>query len=394
MIAHYTAHGAFSEGGFLAGIMNNGVGSVVVTILATILLFGFLIFLHELGHYLTARLFRVTIEEFAVGMGPKLVSRVSKKTGIRYSLRAIPIGGYVAMVGEDGDSEDPNAFFRKKVWQRMIITAAGGLMNLLLGILLVLIYVLTMHVHYGTTVTAFPEGAYSARSAEALRVGDRILEIDGKSVRIGPEVVYELYRYGSDARHRFEIADGREEMRVDLTVERDGEEIVLHDVAFPIGSEKGFLYGMRDFYYDEQAKTFSSVMLNTGRQIRLSVKMVYESLFDLITGKYSLKMISGPIGAGEAVGQTIKSDATAKEGEDSNGFLYLCMMITINLGLFNLLPVPALDGGRLFFQFIELIFRRPVPRHIEAKIHTVGIVVLLLFMAVIAVKDIAQLLMG
>lgn len=368
--------------------MGNSAGSVVVTILATVLLFGVLIFIHELGHYLTARLFGVTIHEFSIGMGPKVFGKVSKKTGILYSFRALPIGGYVAMEGENEESQDPNAFHRKKVWQRMIITAAGATMNLILGVLLALVYVLTMHLHFGTTVTAFPAGAYSASSPEPLEVGDVITKIGSSSVRVGQDVVYEIFRAGSDADRRYARDGEHEEVRVDVTVRRNGEETVLHGVAFPVSSEDGFTYGLRDFYYDEQTKTFSSVMLNTARQVRLSVKMVYESLFDLITGKYGIKQLSGPVGTAGAVGDAIKSDASSEEGGDRNSFLYLCMMITVNLGLFNLLPVPALDGGRLFFQFIELIFRRPVPRKVEGMIHTVGLILLLLLMAVVAVKDV------
>ncbi|MBQ9467668.1 MAG: site-2 protease family protein [Clostridia bacterium] len=378
----------------MAKIMGNSVGSVAVTVIATVLLFGALIFIHELGHYLTARLFKVTVREFSVGMGPKIWGKTSKKTGILYALRAIPIGGYVAMVGEDEESEDPNAFHRKKVWQRMIITAAGGAMNLILGILLTVVYVLSMSTHYGTTVTAFPEGAYSASSAEALEVGDEIRKIGSSSVRTGYEIVYELFRAGGQTERQYETENGKTAMKIDLTVLRNGEEKVLHDVSFPVVNNDGIGYALRDFYYDEHPKTFSSVMLNTARQVRLSVKMVYESLYDLITGKYGIKMISGPIGTAGAVGEAIKSDAAHEEGTDSNTFLYLCMMITVNLGLFNLLPIPALDGGRLFFQFIELIFRRPVPAKVEGIIHTSAMILLLAFMAVIAVKDIVMLIIG
>ena len=177
-------------------IMGNKGGAVVVTIFATILLFGFLIFIHELGHYLTARLFKVKIREFAIGMGPKVLTGTSKKTGITYSYRAFPIGGFVSMEGEDEESSDPNAFTNKKVWQRMIITAAGGTMNLLLGLLLTVIFISTMPQFYGTTVTAFPEAALSDKCENALVVGDEILSIEGKRVYTGQEIVYELFRAG------------------------------------------------------------------------------------------------------------------------------------------------------------------------------------------------------
>ena len=137
-----------------------------------------------------------------------------------------------------------------------------------------------------------------------------------------------------------------------------------------------------------EAKSLSSTFKNVGRQMRLNVKMVYESLFDLLRGRYGLNQISGPVGTAGVVGEALKKDATASEGQSRNSFLYLFMIISVNLGLFNLLPIPALDGGRLFFQLIELIFRKPVPLKYEGMIHTVGLLLLLLLMAVVTFKDI------
>ena len=142
----------------------------IVYILIAILMFGFMIFTHELGHYTFARIFHVKIFEFSLGMGPKLLSRVSKKTAIRYSWRLFPIGGFVSMAGEDEESDEPDALCRKPVWQRMIITAAGGLTNLILGILVMTVLVCFMRNLYGTTVRGFSEGASS--SSCGLAVGD------------------------------------------------------------------------------------------------------------------------------------------------------------------------------------------------------------------------------
>ena len=381
---------------FFVSIMENRVGSLVVTILATILLFGFLIFIHELGHYLTARACKVTVREFAIGMGPKVVTWTSKKTQIAYSLRALPIGGFVAMEGEDEESADPNAFSKKKVWQRMIITAAGGAMNLLLGLILTVIYISTMPGLYGTTVVSFPAGAYSDKCENALMPGDEILSIEGKRVYTGQEIVYELFREGGKRQNQ--VTETDEEGKVvctgakfDLLVRRNGEKILLEDVLFPTYTESGYTYAMRDFFYDEQAKTLPNFTKNVGRQMVLSVRMVYESLFDLVTGHYGLEQLSGPVGTAEVVGEAIKNDVTSEKGQSSNTFVYLAMMITVNLGLFNLLPVPALDGGRLFFQFVELIFRKPIPQKYEAAIHFAGIVLLLGLMALVTMKDIIGL---
>ena len=377
------------EQSFFASLFSKSWVSVLLTILVTVLMFGFLIFIHELGHYLTARLCKVSIREFSIGMGPKIYGRVSKKTGILYSLRALPIGGYVAMEGEDTESQDPNAFHKKKVWQRMLITVAGGFMNLLLGVILTFVYVLTFPKYYGNTVVDYPEFSYSNQCTEPLQIGDEILSIDGHSVRTGQEIVYELFRAGGDKKKVYTDEEAEKVMmKVDLTVLRNGEKIVLHDVVFPVGKDEGVSYGLRDFYYNAEAKSLSSTFKNVGRQMRLNVKMVYESLFDLFRGRYGLNQISGPVGTAGVVGEALKNDATVSEGQSRNSFLYLFMIISVNLGLFNLLPIPALDGGRLFFQLIELIFRKPVPLKYEGMIHTVGLLLLLLLMAVITFKDI------
>ena len=173
---------------------------VLLYILLAILAFGLLILLHELGHYLTARLFGVSIKEFSIGMGPRLFGYTSKKTGIDYKLCLLPIGGYVAMVGEDEESDDPNALGKKPAWQRLIIMAAGGVTNLLLGFLLILLTVsLISSTLVTTTVDRFPEyedGRVASSYTNGLRAGDIIRKVDGRRVRIGAELDYEIMRRG------------------------------------------------------------------------------------------------------------------------------------------------------------------------------------------------------
>ena len=340
-----------------------------MVILITILIFGVLILIHELGHYLFARLFDVAINEFAVGMGPKLFSRVSKKTGIRYSLRLIPFGGFVSMEGEDGESEDSRAFCNKATWKRIIITVAGALMNLLLGVILMTAYVSTYEA-YGTTVIADVEKSVLAEKAQ---VGDEIVEIAGHNVYTVNDVIYEVYRCGVEP--------------IDVTVLRDGKEIVLRDVQFPVTNEGGVAAGSVDFRVYGREKTFLETMRQSFAQTRLSCKMVYESLWDLITGRYGMEAVSGPIGTGEVIGEAVEADRET----GGHSLVYLCAIITINLGLFNLLPIPALDGGRLFFQLIELVRGKPINPKYEGYIHAAGMVLLLLLMVIITFKDIVKL---
>ncbi|MBE6638278.1 MAG: site-2 protease family protein [Ruminococcaceae bacterium] len=341
----------------------------MLTLLLTVLIFGCLILIHELGHYLFARLFDVAITEFAVGMGPKLFSRVSKKTGIRYSLRLIPFGGYVSMVGEDEASEDDRAFCNKATWKRMIITVAGATMNLLLGFILMTGYVSTYPM-YGTTVLADLENSVLKEHAQ---VGDEIVEIDGHNVYTANDLIYEIFRLGVEP--------------VDVVLLRDGKEIIVENVQFPVTNENGIAAGMYDFKIYGKEKSFGEVLRQSVFQSRLSGKMVYESLWDLMTGRYGMEAVSGPIGTGEVIGEAVQND------RETGGYslLYLCAVITINLGIFNLLPIPALDGGRLFFQLIELIRRKPINRKYEGYIHAAGMALLLLLMALITFKDIIKL---
>ncbi len=362
----------FSATNFLAGLMNNQAVFIVITALATILLFGFLIFIHEFGHYLTARLFKVTVKEFAIGMGPKIFGWVSKKTGIAYRVRALPIGGFVSMEGEDEESGDPNAFYKKAVWKRMIITAAGATMNLIFGTLLAFIYILTSSGLAAPVVHKFQE---DAASSKWLKEHDVILKVDGEAVFTGQDAYYEILRRGIEP--------------IDILVKRDGKKVLLEDVVFGKQTEQGVQFGAQDFYFPREQKTPLTVMKHTVSQMRLSVKMIYESLFDLVTGRYGFEAVSGPVGVAGEVGGALKDDLQAdpEKGQSSNNLLYLSMIITINLGVMNLLPIPALDGGRLFFQLVELVFRKPIPHKYEGYIHGAGIVILMVLMALVALKD-------
>ncbi len=339
-----------------------------MTIVIAILIFGLLILIHEGGHFLFARIFRVTVYEFAIGMGPKVLSHTSKKTGIAYSLRLLPFGGFVSMAGEDEDCDDENAFCKKPVWQRMIITAAGAAMNLLVGILVMGILVATAKSLPSTVVYQFMED--STPSQYGLMENDRITAVDGTAVHTANELVYEVMRKGVEP--------------IDITVRRDGKTVVLPDVVFPTITESGETFGNIDFYVYSETKTPLTVLKHGFFRSLSTIKMIWESLYDLITGRYGMNAVGGPVAVTEAMSEA------ASEGIAD--LVYLSVVISMNLGIMNLLPLPALDGGRLMFQVIEAIFRRPVPRHIEAYVHFGGIVVLMALMALITFKDIVGLI--
>ena len=337
------------------------------------LIFGFLIFIHEFGHYIFARIFKVSITEFSIGMGPKLVWYDSKKTGIRYAISMIPIGGFVAMVGENEESSDPNSFDKKPAWQRLIITVAGASVNIIAGFIAIIIYTFMVDIG-GTTVAYFvPEEStgYEVSSSDSgLMERDVILEVDGKRVRIADELDYEIMRKGHEP--------------VDLVVLRGGEKVTLSDVVFPSDEASGQVFGMRDFSIYRTEKSFGEVMRYSVRKSALTVRMCWESLYDLITGRYTIAAVSGPVGISEAIGTVAKAGKFAP-------MLYLTALISINLGVMNLLPLPALDGGRMLTLLFEMVTKKRIPPKIEGAVNAVGLMLLLGFSVFIMIKDIIQI---
>lgn len=472
-----------------------------LSVLLALLIFGVLIAIHELGHFLMARAFGVKILEFSIGMGPKVFSKQSKKSGTQYSLRIFPIGGYVSMFGEDGmeavqgkqpevpksEPDDPytidlsqnnaestvktpvdpelakQAYCNKSVWIRILISLAGPLMNVLLGFVLMFVLVLSagpnavattrvagFHVEYkaeetyeglqqndylyalktgpddtddtddvrilsldqfreaarasadgkltftvlrlnekGTdTVDPLPvitayfddekidacfQASLSAGTAEnpGLRPGDTILKINGTPVHTYAELSYEIMNQGYKP--------------ITFTVRRDGEKVVLRDVVVPTYIAEGSAFGDVDFIiYREKSFHFPVVVKHTFFRSVSTVKMVYDSLKGLLTRRYGLQTVSGPIGITKTISEV------AQSGQRLN-LLYLVIVISINLGIMNLLPLPALDGGHLLLYLVEAVRRKPLPRGVEGIINFVGLILILALAIVIAVKDIITL---
>ena len=342
---------------------------IILYLLLTLLLLGVLVFLHEGGHFLLARLNGITVNEFAIGMGPKIFSKVSKKSGIRYSIRAFPIGGFVSMAGEDEASDDVNAFCNKNVWRRISTVLAGPVTNILVGFIGMLVLV-ALTGPATNIVAKFFDDATS--DDYGLQVNDKIVAVNDVKTHTGNEVVYEITYQGDEP--------------LDLTVIRDGVRIVLEDVVFPTVEESGVTLGNYDMQFygiDEENITFGVVISHTFWRTYSTAKMVWDSLADLITGRFGLDAISGPIGMTELVGSAI---ATGWES-----LLYLWVIISVNLGVMNLLPLPALDGGRLIFLLWEAVTRKPVNKNVEAYINAAGLLILMAFMLIITFKDIFKL---
>ncbi len=345
---------------------------MVIKIILALLFFGFMILAHEFGHFITARIFGVGVKEFAIGMGPKLFTKVSKKSGTAYSVRALPIGGFVSLVGEDEDVDSEKSLTKKAAWKRFIILSAGSFMNIITAVVAMFI-LLSLTSYYPSTYIADREG-YSVIEESVLgeygvQDRDKIVKIDGKKMKVWQDISYKI------------MTDGTEPL--DITIERDGKEILLEDVQFKTEVVEGLLVGVVDFAPLYIKRSFTTLVREAFYQSFSTVKMIYSSLIDLVSGKYGLEAVSGPVGTVEVIAET------AEEGIYS--LLYLFVFISMNLGIFNLLPIPALDGGRLVFVIIEWIRRKPISPEKEGLVHTIGMVLLLIFMAVVVVSDIAKI---
>lgn len=340
--------------------------------LLAIFLFGVLIAIHEFGHFSFAKLFKVKVNEFSLGMGPKLISK--KKGETAYSLRLLPIGGFVSMEGEDEDSEDDRAFNKKPAWQRFIIVAAGAILNLILGVVVVAICLSCSDLVGTREVHSFYENATSQQTG--LQVGDEILEINGTKVYSFKGISFNLVRDSDN--------------KLDMTVRRNGEKVELKGVTFKQFEFDGRQYIEQDFIIVGEKPNILNVTKNAFLDSVSIVQMVRLSLVDIVSGKYGIKDISGPVGTISAIAE---STAEAEDfGDKMLTALTFLSMITINVGVFNLLPFPALDGGRLFFILVEMIRRKPIPAKKEGLVHTIGMVILLAFMAVVMVSDIIKVI--
>ena len=340
--------------------------SILFYIAIMALVFGVMIFIHEAGHFFTARACGITVKEFAIGMGPKLFSWTSKKHGTLHSVRLLPIGGYVSMEGEDEDSADKNAFCNKPVWQRMLVVIAGPFMNIVLGITLTFIVILSQSALPSTVIDSFSADAVSSPK---LAVGDEIIKVDGTYVFSGNEVLYEIMNQGYEP--------------IDVVVKRNGEKITIEDVEFRTITEEGATFGDMDFKVKAEKKNVLNVLKQTATRSFSTVKMVYDSLIGMITGRFGLNAVSGPVGVAQTVGDAAKTNFV--------GFLYIGAILTMNLGVFNFIPFPALDGGRFLMLGIEAVRRKPIDKKIESYINFVGLIILFAIMILVTCKDIFKL---
>jgi len=342
----------------------SSVWNTVYPIIIAILFFELIIIVHEGGHFAAARLMKIKVNEFSIGMGPKIFSFTKGKT--KYSLRWILFGGYCAMEGEDEASSEAGSFSSKSVPARMLVVVAGALMNLLLGFLIIVCIISSQNLVGTTTVAKFDDNAVSASSG--LMVGDTIKSIDGMRVFTATDVETGLTRSPDDT--------------LSITVERNGK-IQTLEVKFQMEEYEGRKYVGMDFWLLGKEKTVGSVLKNSAATFVSYTRMVFLSVHDLLVGRYGLSDLSGPVGAVSVVSNAAKTSL--------NSLLRISAILTINIGLFNLFPIPALDGWRFFLLLGEGVFRKKLPAKWEYAINAAGLAVLLGVMVLVTFSDVTKL---
>ena len=349
--------------------------SVLFSILFSVLLFSFLIFIHEFGHFIAAKLSGVQVNEFSMFMGPALWKKQVGET--LYTIRLVPIGGYCAMEGEDADTDSPRSFQKAAWWKRLIILVAGAAMNFVTGVLLMLLVYLPVQQVVVPVINSFED--YATVDDYGLQVGDEIIEVDGEKI----------YVY-SDFSMILGLNPGEYH---DLVVRRNGGEVVLEDFHLErheTVNEDGTVQNLFGMNFTLQELDFGGKIRYAWSQCRDTVRLVRLSLQMLFNGQAGLSDVSGPVGIVQQMTTVTKASATTLDA--LLNLMYFGAFIAINLAVMNLLPIPALDGGRvvglLITAAVEGITRKKIDPKYEGYLHGAGMILLLGLMAVVMFKDI------
>ena len=347
-----------------------------MSILFAVLLFSFLIFIHEFGHFIAAKLSGVQVNEFSMFMGPAIFKKQKGET--LYTLRCIPIGGYCAMEGEDQDSENPRAFGNASWWKRLIILIAGSTMNFIAGLLILLVVFMPAK-QFATPVIDTIEVGSSVGVEGGLQVGDRFLEVDGEKIYTRSDISLIL---------------GLNEGNVhDILVERNGETVFLDNFNMEkreFSNEDGTTSLRHGISFAVEKATFSGKLKYTWNTAIGTVRTVRLSLQMLLTGRAGLKDVTGPIGITQQISNVAQTSKNAQAAVTN--MLYIGGFIAINLAVMNMLPFPALDGGRVVSLLLTIIVEKIIGKKLDPKyegyLHGFGMILLLALMAVIMFKDI------
>lgn len=420
-----------------------GIWNKIWPILVAIGIFALVIIIHELGHFIAAKIFKVKVNEFAFGFGPAIIKKQIGET--LYAIRLVPFGGFCAMEGEDEESDSDRSFGKKSAWKRLIIVAAGAFNNMVLGVILIG-FMLGLSGNYSTStvenfycplgdvsfngvideeditltekyingeiefnenqklysdmnsdgkvdssdVAVMTEKSKNEKTATSpsyvtgLRRGDQIIRVNGRRVYNASDLSYMMM--------------SSKDNTLDMVVKRDGEKVTLPSVEFNMYEYQGKNYIQNDFAVVHEELTIKkplSFVKYTFMESISVARTVWMSLFDLVTGQLGINAIMGPVGVVSTVSETVSSAAASSNpllGLES--IFYIAGLITINLGIMNLLPFPALDGGRIAFLLVECITRKKLSPKLEAIVNTAGLAILLLFILFVTGNDIIRLIRG
>ena len=328
------------------------------TLISFIFVFGIIVFAHELGHFATAKWSGIKIHEFSLGMGPAILKKQGKET--LYSLRAFPIGGYVKMEGEDEASDDPRSFSNKKPWQRLIILAAGATMNFILAYVLLVIIMFSVGAPSNTIADIVAD---MPASEAGIMADDKIVAIDGKTISSWEEVTSSINK-----------SEGKPLV---IEVLRDGQKETFN-ITPTLREDGSYAIGIQTKVLKQVDKAFGMA----GDQFKYFFTSIFE-FFASIGKKDVAGELVGPVGLVNIVGEVSKTGLI--------NLLNLAAYISINLGIVNLLPFPALDGGRIIFVIIEMVMGKPVNREKEGYVHFIGFALLMALMVFLVFKDISRL---
>ena len=343
-----------------------------MNIIIAILVFGLIVLVHEFGHYIVAKKNGIMVEEFAIGMGPKIVGKQVGETF--YSIRALPLGGFCKMLGEEEESSDSRSFSSKSVGARMAVIAAGPFMNFFLAFLI--IFVISLFVGFSSTSIGYIEPGYPAEMAQ-LQEGDKIIKINGKKVQIFEKVSFYLSQYN------------QEQGEIELTILRNGEKKVISLKPKWDVDTKMWRIG---FAAQPVQGSIGQILYYSFHRMIFLVHITVSGFVQLFTNQVSRDMVAGPVGIVKVIGETYQVGLKYSVLTAIANVLWLAAALSANLGALNLFPIPALDGSRLVFLAIEGIRKRPVNPEKENMIHFVGLVVLMLFMLYITYGDVVQLI--
>lgn len=340
-----------------------------MSIILALLIFSLIVIFHELGHFLLAKYNGITVTEFSVGMGPRLLSH--EWGGTRYSLKILPFGGSCMMVGEEEESSEEGSFGSKSVWARIAVVAAGPAFNFLLAFVLSLIIV--TNIGYDDTVVNVTPG-YPAAEA-GMQDGDEIIRMGGSRTYVYREVsLFNSMYQGKTA---------------EVTYRRNGENYTV--TLQPVRDESGFYrYGFEKVTARTKGNVLQIIKYSYA-ELRYWLKATVESLIMLFRGKVGLDDMSGPVGIVGAIGDTYEANRSDGWYYVALSMMMMSVLLSVNLGVMNLLPVPALDGGRLVFLLIEAVRGRALPQEKESMVHFVGFVLLMGLMVVVLFNDLKHI---